>query len=308
MTNIILHNQAKLTDQLDLKNVIILDNQSTLDIICNKNLTSTIKNLDKKISVQENGGTLTIKYKARMPVYSDETWYSKDEISNIISMKNIIRQYCVIYDSDNETFILHREASALPDMEFRMHKLGIHVFYPEDINNMVLMNTVEEKMKAFTKREAKIVKSARNLYAKLLYPLNAAYKWLIKNNQIKNCEVSVQNIDTTQEIWGKEISALKGKNVQSKPTLVTSDCIKIPKEIANLKNTVFLTAGIFFVNGIPLFISLSIKMDFTGVSHLKRSTEAIISDALRLFLDYIYIKDYVSRSYTRMVNLELSKI
>ena len=78
MTKICLHNQAKLTDQLDLKNVILLDNQSTLDLIYNKKLTSKIKKSDKKISVQGNGGTLTIKYKARMPGYSYDTWYSKD--------------------------------------------------------------------------------------------------------------------------------------------------------------------------------------------------------------------------------------
>ena len=66
---------------------------------------------------------------------------------------------------------------------------------------MVLMNTVEEKMKALTKRDVEGEKSARKLYAKLLYPLNEYFKWLIKNNQIKNCEASVRNIDTAQEIW-----------------------------------------------------------------------------------------------------------
>ena len=38
-------------------------------------------------------------------------------------------------------------------MEFRMHKLGLHVFYPEDIKNMLLMKTVEEKMEGFTKHD-----------------------------------------------------------------------------------------------------------------------------------------------------------
>ena len=74
------------------------------------------------------------------------------------------------------------------------------------------MNMVEENMKAFTKRDVEGAKEARKLYAKLLYPLNADFKWLIKNNQIKNCEESVWNIDTAQEIWGKYISALKGNN------------------------------------------------------------------------------------------------
>ena len=108
MMKIILHNQAKLNDKLDLKRVIILDNQSTLDLICNKNLTSKIKKSYKKISVQRNLGTLNIKYNDRMPGYNHDKWYIKDEISNIISLENMIRHYRVIYDSNDETFIVHR--------------------------------------------------------------------------------------------------------------------------------------------------------------------------------------------------------
>ena len=98
----------------------------------------------------------------------------------------------------------------------------------------------------------------------------------------------VWNIDTTQVIWGKDISALKGKSVQGKHTTVASDRIKITKEIANLKKIVFLTADIFFVNGIPFFISLSRKIDFIWVSHLKGRTEAIIFDAFKdIFMFYL---------------------
>ena len=75
------------------------------------------------------------------------------------------------------------------------------------------MNTVEENMKAFTKRDVEGTKAARKMYAKLLYPSNADFKWLIKNNQIKKFKVSVRNINTAQEIWRKNISALKGKTV-----------------------------------------------------------------------------------------------
>ena len=84
----------------------------------------------------------------------------------------MIRQYRVTYYSNDQTFVVHREASALTDMEFRMENSGLHVFYPEDIKTLLLMNTVEENMKAFTKRDVKGAKAARKLYAKLLYPSN----------------------------------------------------------------------------------------------------------------------------------------
>ena len=63
--------------------------------------------------------------------------------------------------------------------------------------------------------------------------------------------------------------------------MVALDCIKIPKDISNLKKAVFLTAEIFFVNRVPFFIYLYRKMDFTGVSHLKGWTAEIIFDAFK---------------------------
>ena len=109
---------------------------------------------------------------------------------------------------------------------------------------------------------------------------------MIKNNQINNFKVSVWNINTDQEIRVEDISAMKGKTVQGKPTVVSSYLIKITKEIANLKKIVFLTADILFVNWILFFISLSRKIDFTGVSHLKGRTAAIIFDAFKAILRF----------------------
>ena len=104
-----------------------------------------------------------------MPGYNYNTWYSKDAIANIIYLNNMIRQYCVTYDSNYETFIVYWEESAIPDIDFRMHNLGLHVLYPEAIRNLVPMNEVEKNMKEFTKRDVEGSKAARNMYAKLLY-------------------------------------------------------------------------------------------------------------------------------------------
>ena len=122
------------------------------------------------------------------------------------------------------------------------------------------MNTVEENMNTYTKRDVEGAKSATKLYTKLLYPQNTDFKWFIKNSQVKSCEVSVRNIDIAQEIWGKGIIALKGETFRGKPNVVASDRINIPKDIANLRNTVFLITDIFFVNRILFFISLSRKL------------------------------------------------
>ena len=43
-------------------------------------------------------------------------------------MSNVIQQYQVTYDSEDRMFIVHREAKGKPNIEFRMHKSGLHYY------------------------------------------------------------------------------------------------------------------------------------------------------------------------------------
>jgi hypothetical protein len=94
------------------------------------------------------------------------------------------------------------------------------------------------------------------------------FKWVILNNQIKDCPVTVQYIDVALKIWGKNIAALKGKTTRSKTIPVARDCVKVPLELMKLHKEVFLTTGIFFVNKNPFFLTLRHKITFTAVNHL----------------------------------------
>ena len=85
---------------------------------------------------------------------------------------------------------------------------------------------------------------------------------------------------------------MKGKNFRDKPTVVALDRIKIPKDIANIKKTVFITTDIFFVNRIPFFISMRRKTDFVGVSHLKGRTAAIILYAFKAVFRFYLQQDF----------------
>jgi hypothetical protein len=91
---------------------------------------------------------------------------------------------------------------------------------------------------------------------------------VIRSNQIKDCPVTVQDVDVALKIWGKNIAALKGKPTRGKPNPVAKDFVKVPMELLKLHKEVFLTAGIFFVNKITFFLTLSRKICFTTVNHL----------------------------------------
>jgi hypothetical protein len=71
-------------------------------------------------------------------------------------------------------------------------------------------------------------------------------KWVIRSNQIKDCPVTFQDIDVALNIWGKNVSALKGKTTRCKTNQVDRDYVKLPKELMKLHKEVFMTSDIFF--------------------------------------------------------------
>ena len=192
-------------------------------------------------------------------------------------------------------FVVHRESEKKPNMEFRMHESGLHYYDPrnEEFN---FVNTVSGNKQGFTKRQIKGAEVARTLYAKLSYPSWKDFKWVIQSNQIKDCPVTVQDVDVALKIWGKNVPALKGKTTRSKPRPVARDFVKVPVEILKLHKEVFLTANIFFVNKIPFFLTLSCKICFTAVNHLADRTVLEIFKAFKEIYQY-----YLHRGFRIMV-------
>jgi hypothetical protein len=54
---------------LDLPNMILLDNQSTIDLFCNSKLVSCVWETDDTMTVHGNGGDLTTNKKAHIKNY-----------------------------------------------------------------------------------------------------------------------------------------------------------------------------------------------------------------------------------------------
>ena len=64
--------------------------------------------------------TQTVTHKATVPKYKQYVCFSKDAITNIIALKNLIKQYQVTYDSINQILVVHREDKEKPNMELNM--------------------------------------------------------------------------------------------------------------------------------------------------------------------------------------------
>jgi uncharacterized protein YodC (DUF2158 family) len=155
--------------KLDLRQVILLDSQSTMDLICNPALVEKTFKSDKSMCLKSNGGAMAVTHKAKMTRYHAHVWYDKKAITNIPALRNVIKQYCVTYDSNDQLFVVHRESDSKPNMQFRMHESGLHYYNPRN-EAFTLVNTVSGNKEGFTQRQIKGAEVARILYTTLSYP------------------------------------------------------------------------------------------------------------------------------------------
>ena len=56
-------------------------------------------------------------------------------------------------------------------------------------------------------------------------------KAILRMNSIKNCPVTTKDVDLAEKIFGANITSLKGKTTQCKPTPMVQDIVEIPCEL-----------------------------------------------------------------------------
>jgi hypothetical protein len=184
-----LFKQAGLSVKIDLREIILLDSQSIMDLFCNAALVSKTYKSTTSMRLKINGGTMVVTRKATMPGYNKDVWFS--------TLSNLIQQYRVTYYSDNKMFVVHRESQGKPNMEFRMHKCGLHYYNPRNEKHIAFVNTVSENKEGFTKRQIKSAELARTLYKTLSYPsMNEASQGGVLNNIHLLCQQYSFLLDT----------------------------------------------------------------------------------------------------------------
>ena len=98
--------------------------------------------------------------------------------------------------------------------------------------------------------------------------------------------MTVQEVDVSLKIWGKNIAALKKKTTRSKPNTVARASVKFLVLFLKLQKEVFLTLDIFFVNKILFFLTISRKICFTAVKYFANRTVPQIFAAFKEIYQY----------------------
>ncbi len=84
-----------------------------------------------------------------------------------------------------------------PDMVFKPHASGLHVYDPEDARGLAsysFMETVESNMALFTKRQIHSANQVCNLQAGLAFPSDSDMTWALQSNMIKDCPLTAKDM------------------------------------------------------------------------------------------------------------------
>jgi hypothetical protein len=94
-----------------------------------------------------------------------------------------------------------------------------------------MITTVPENVKDYTqRRQFENAKRARRLHHIFGCPTVENFKHILRQNIIKNCPVTADDVNTAEKIFGGDIGALKGKSTRNRPTPVKDDLVEITPE------------------------------------------------------------------------------
>ena len=103
------------------------------------------------------------------------------------------------------------------------------------------MTTLAENMRGYTLRPVERAKRARALYHNMGAPTIENFNLIVKGNMIKDCPVTIEDINIAADIWGKDIDYLKWKSTWSRPTPVRVDWLKFQCNLRwNIKKLLYV--------------------------------------------------------------------
>ena len=119
-----------------------------------------------------------------------------------------------------------------------------------------MIATVEQKSRAFTRREIDRARSARELMARIGFPTATMAMSII--NSGSNFDISARDFQIAGSIWGRDMASLKGKS--TKRATVAAD-ISIKAKIVQ-KDQV-LSIDIMFIDNIAILIGVATPLRLT---------------------------------------------
>ena len=271
---------------------LLLDTCSTDNVFNNCRFLKDIVACDVNddLEMQSNGGSMTYGLKSTMKLFPLEVAYNENSVGNVISFFHLIQVPGMVITLDNRVNYGFNVTYQGKYYQFLPFENGLYYFdtrneprsVDDNTNNEVspylLLQTVEDNKAFYTQREIKGAENARLQQEALGWPSDDYYKYIIKENLITNTEVTLDDVQRAQHIYGPAKPLLQGAMTRLKPTNNKIEKIPLPLPISNQHKSISISVDFFYVNGHVFFTSKSSKLNFvTAKYHKTRGMKSIIA-------------------------------
>jgi hypothetical protein len=111
------------------------------------------------------------------------------------------------------------------------------------------------------------------------------FKHILHVGGIRNCDLTPQDVEIAEKIFGPDVSELKGKSTRRKPKIVKYDVIAVPRELK--QHLLELAIDIMFICSIPMLTTIdrTIKFQSLVILNSRKAPDLYegLDDVLRLY-------------------------
>ena len=266
-------NNCNMKPKNDLKELVLLDSDSTNTIFCNEKYVNNIRSAKQPLEIQTNGGVMTVTNICDIP-YLGTHWFNAEAITNIISLADISKKYRVTMDTAQEkcmTVHLNDDKVKFEQLPGGLYGRKPQVTNNEDnkikhVENSYL--SVDDNVQFISKPQLKKAQRVKTLQNALGMPSFQDMKAMITMNLIKDNEITNEDIDLAETIYGKSIGEIKGKTTRINSQYKRNDTIDIPEELIYKNRDVELSLDTMYVNGLMFLTSISHNIYYRTAQYL----------------------------------------
>ena len=125
------------------------------------------------------------------------------------------------------------------------------------VENCHAIPSVKENLEKYTKRQQLRAEQARTTYRTLGSLTIQNFKHILCQNLIKNCPVTIKDVEIAEDIYGPDITTLKGKSTRKRPPVIVDDQVDIPEELVQAWNDITLCIDNMFVQGQVFLVAIN---------------------------------------------------
>ena len=282
------------------KDWLLLDNQSTVNVVCNPALLTNIRQIKQCMYIYCNAGMTSTNWVGDFEGYGT-VWFHATGIANILSLALTKETHRIVYDSaaDNIFYMYSQDGNRY--REFRQSQRGLYYTDMKSSSVVLTINTVKENKTKFSNLDHRRAVKARKFQDIVNVPTKELLR-VIDNKLMPNCPVTRDDVKVANAIFGPSIVGLKGKTVRrTEPHVREGEVQSMPPEIMTKYKNVTLGGDIMFVNKIRFFVTISRHIQFGTVEMISDAKAATLVQCIKSVM-----QAYSKRGFeVKQINMDL---